>query len=158
MNVRCRSAFAAALFGASLAACSSPAADVAFKPPPGWKSSVAMFGMMQVWTHDDRPGSMIMLMRVPILAGASEVDRSLKTQFSDQKPIENKVVKICGNQPAHLTVFSATSKKSSKRDRVEMISTVVGDALYMSMYGRSEGDAADPAAESAIKMLCPKKA
>jgi hypothetical protein len=157
MILRGRDVLAAIACAALLAGCGSPQSGVNFQPPSGWKPGISIFGMMQMWTRSDRPGSVMMLMRAPSRGSTGQLDQALRTQFDMQKPLEDKTIKICGNQPARMTVFIGQSKKSSDRDRVEMVRTVVGDSLYMAMYARAASEPADPASESAIKSLCLKK-
>ncbi|MDQ2662867.1 MAG: hypothetical protein M3Y18_02390 [Candidatus Eremiobacteraeota bacterium] len=157
MNVRSFLAAAIAC-AACLTGCGSPASGVDFKAPAGWKPGVSMFGVMQMWTRENRPGSVMMLMRVPGHGNSDQLDQTLKTQFQTKKPVENKAIKICGGQPAQFTLFMGHSKRHAGEDRVEMIRTSIGDATYMSIYARGAGESSDPAAESAIKSLCPKKA
>jgi len=85
-----------------------------------------------------------------------DVKESLRNQFAQTKPEKDVPIKICGNQPAQFTIFKAVSKSRGGEDEVHMVRTAINGSLYMAMYVRSQGDPADPTAESALKTLCPR--
>ena len=69
---------------------------------------------------------------------------------------KQSTITICGNQKAQLLSGVGTGH-SGEKQRLEMVSATVGQDSFVAMYLRPQSDPADPAAETAIRSLCPAK-
>ena len=149
----------AAVFLAStaLAGCGSVTAGVDFKAPAGWASTPSILGRIQVWTRkarDNKQDEMVMLVR----GSSATIDLRTIPQVGSNamKVTKQSTITICGNQKAQFASGTG-SGHSGQKEAMEMVSATVGQNGYVSMYLRPQSDPADPAAETAIRSLCPAK-
>ncbi len=149
----------AAVFLAScgLAGCGSVTAGVDFKAPAGWTSTPSILGRMQAWmkkARDNKQDEMVMLVR------GSNANIDLRTipqvGSNSMSMTKQSTITICGNQKAQFASGTGAGHSGGK-ETMEMVSATVGQDGYVAMYLRPQSDPADPAAEAAIRSLCPAK-
>lgn len=145
------------LASSALAGCGSVTAGVDFKAPAGWTSTPSILGRMQAWmkkARDNKQDEMVMLIR------GSNANIDLRTipqvGSSAMSMTKQSTITICGNQKAQFASGTGTGH-SGEKERMEMVSATVGQDGYVAMYLRPQSDPADPAAETAIRSLCPAK-
>jgi len=124
-----------------LAACSPPSNNLDFRAPAGWMyfPPIVAFGF-QTWRAEDGSGGTILLKRTTLTPATF-------------RPLQN--ARICGSHPAHS--FRVLDKSSGKPLIIEGFSSDWGPTRYTAVYLRPAGTASDPAAETAIRSLCPKR-
>jgi hypothetical protein len=150
-------ALAAALFAsAALSGCGSVTAGMDFKAPAGWTATPSILGRIQVWTKksaDNKDVDMVILAR-----GSSTIDLKNIPQAGVGTITTEKqaTIAICGDRKAQFMSGTA-SGHSGQKQTMEMVSAMVGQDDYVSMYIRPQSERADPAAETAIRSLCPAK-
>ena len=141
----------------ALAGCGSVTSGLNFKAPAGW-TTFSIMGRFQMWIKQT-PGKSKQAQMLFLVRGQTANTMDFKqipqagTSIRNQK---RSTIKICGNQRAQY--ISAVGTSSSGGDQaLEMVSAPVGDQSYLAMYIRPQSQAADPAAESAIRSLCVAK-
>ena len=151
-------AIVAALFAsAALSGCGSVTAGIDFKAPAGWTATPSILGRMQAWTKkaaDNKDVDMIMLIR----GSGSNIDLKNIPQagVGTISTVKQSTIAICGDRKAQFLTGSASGHTGQKQT-MEMVSATVGQDGYIAMYIRPESEPADPAAEAAIRSLCPVK-
>jgi hypothetical protein len=141
---------------AFLAGCSSPADDLAFQPPSGWRSTPPMFGRMQMWmngTSGQRDLEILMLVK-----GTTDSMSRIPVEPGNLREFKRDAVTLCnGQRGQYFTgVGESRNSQSHRQERVEGISARVNGSDYMAFYIRPLDHAADPQAEAAIHSLCAK--
>jgi len=142
---------------AFLAGCGSATDAVTFQAPPSFHSRASLGPFMQLWTA--APHNDIMLLSMP-----TQVDwnKTLsQADLSDERLQKKERIKICGGtQDALLVILQGETKvdndSSSQASDIQFLATDVRGKTYMAMYARPLHSPADPAAESAIRNVCPK--
>jgi hypothetical protein len=141
-----------------LAACGSASDSTTFHVPAGYVQQASIGPFMQIWkTNDDK--SIIMLMALPV---KSDLHQAMsQTDIKDSNINEQKDITICNGQPAVYmdatgTATTAGSAGTTRRGHVEMVATAAGGKTYVAMYVRELKAPVDPAADAAIKNICPK--
>jgi hypothetical protein len=152
-----RALAAVLLASLALAGCGSVTAGVDFKAPAGWNSTPSILGRMQLWmkkARDNKQDEMVMLIR----GSNADIDLRNIPQVGSaaMSMTKESAITICGNRKAQL-VTGTGSGHSGEKQTMEMVSATVGKDGYVSMYIRPQSDPADPAAEAAIRSLCPVK-
>jgi hypothetical protein len=148
--------FAGLVSVAALAGCGSATDAVTFKAPAGFTSTVSVGPFMQMWSGPKETALMLLSLPKKI-----DLDQAVSnTNVQDAQVEKQSKINICDNQPALFismigSSHEASSGNASKR-QIDLIATVVNDKTYMGMYMRPVGAPADPAAESAIKNICPR--
>jgi hypothetical protein len=135
---------------------SSPAQDLTFSPPPGWKGSPGIMGFMQFWRSPDSDREVLMLFRSPKQLDAHDVFTNAR--LKDERIVVRRPITICGKQPAMYMKGEASSQgRTGRPDRdVEMIMTNTGGASYFAMYTYPLNERPDRAALAALRELCAK--
>jgi hypothetical protein len=141
-----------------LAGCGSPADSTSFKPPGGWKPSMSIGGLMQVWESPDEKQT-VMLMKIPVAMKTEDILSSANVK--DAKIEEQREITICGNQKAtELSIAGSHTTANASRtrtdDRIDGIVTGAGGSTYFAMYARPLHATADRSAEDAIHSICEK--
>lgn len=143
----------------ALAACGSATDSVTFTAPPEYTSKASLGPFMQMW-QGKTPHDVIILMALPVAGDLNKAMDQSSVKGADFK--EAQKISICDNQPA---IFAegrgdmntgSSSDKDTKKSDIEIIATQVKGKTYLAMYGRPLNAPADPAAEKAIKNVCPK--
>lgn len=161
MKKRVFSLLVAVCIGAVLAGCSSPAENTGFQPPAGWKSTPGMFGRMQLWmTGTGRTDRQILM----IVRG----DKSMTTSdFGAASPlgttngmhdVKHKTVTLCGSQRADYFTGQGEGGTGDNRvlQKIEGMTTTIGDSKYFALYIRPASLRADSQAENSLYSLCAK--
>lgn len=147
---------------ALLTACGSASDAVTFKAPPGYVAQVSIGPFAQTWQgpHD----GVLMLMAIP---KPLDLNKPLQTAPIASGKIErDEAIAICGNQPARyaemtaskVVVGSATPDAEDRPEAIDFVATAIGGKTYMAIYIRPVGTAADPAAQAALRNVCPRSA
>ncbi len=143
-----------------LAGCGSATDATSFTAPSGYTTAVSIGPFAQVWRGPNHAG--VVLMALP-----TEIEFKDIVSNSDVKNaqvLKAQPVKICGSQDAyyysmigetHEAGTSAPDAPAAKQ-KIDVIATHLDGKTYMAMYIRPVGTADDPAAETAIKGVCPK--
>lgn len=143
----------------ALAACGSATDSVTFTAPPGYVSKASLGPFMQIW-GGKTPHDVLILMALPVAGDLNKAMDQSSVKGADFKPAQR--LTICDNQPA---IFAeghgemntgGSSDKTTQKSEIEIIATQVKGKTYLAMYGRPLNAPADPAAEKAIKNVCPK--
>lgn len=151
-------ALAASLLAfAALSGCGSVTAGVDFKAPAGWNATPSILGRMQFWTKkspDNKQDEMLLLIR----GSNTNIDLKSIPQAGVGAITTEKqtTIAICGNRKAQF-LSGTGSGHSGQKQTMEMVSATVGQEGYLAMYIRPQSAPADPAAETAIRSLCPAK-
>lgn len=147
----------AALAAAALTACGGHANDaVTFTAPAGYVSQASVGPFVQIWAGPNR--QVMMLTAMPYANG--DLNSSFDKYHKGSLNLESRQsITICNNQPAMLAL--GTGKPGAPMDgppnsKFELLATVAGGKTYLAMYSRPSNAPADPAAEKAIKNVCPK--
>jgi hypothetical protein len=146
----------------ALAACGSASDATSFTAPPGFTAAASVGPFVQLWRGPKGTRSGIMLAALP-----SEIAFDKITETSDIKDadvIKNQAVKICANQDAYyLSLIGETSESqtgsagdATGKQRIDIIATHLNGKTYLATYFRPQGAPEDPAAQSAIRGICPK--
>lgn len=140
----------------AFAGCGSVTGNLDFKAPSGWTATPPIMGHMQMWIKRNQQkdnGEVVMLLRE---AASSKDDLFGNSQFTtNMRDVERKPATLCGNQPAIRLSATGTGKNGGD-DAIEGYSTTVGDSRYATLYIRPVALPPDPAAETALRSLCPK--
>lgn len=142
----------------------SPAEDINFVAPAGWQSTPGIMGRFQLWTGGANAKQVLMLMKLPQDA---KIDQSFDasdfkemtgpTSVKDATMLEQRSMKICGNQPAMYMKMRGVSNGGTKTEEmIEAVLSKVSDGTFMAMHMYPVGSVPDPQAEAAIYELCPK--
>ena len=146
---------------AVLSACGSATDSVSFTAPPEFHSKASFGPFMQIWSKDD-PHTVLILMALPV---KTDLDKAMsEADLRDATIKKTDRIKICnGSQDALYAEVEGEAKTGSsdtsgkpQRSDVEFLATNVAGKTYMAMYARPLHTAADPAAEAAVKNVCPK--
>jgi hypothetical protein len=140
----------------TLVACGSASDSTTFQVPPGYVQQASIGPFMQIWKSGDDK-NIIMLMALPVKSALHNAisDADIK----DSSINEQKDITICNGQHAYYIDATGTANAAggtTRRGRVEMVATVAGGKTYLAMYIRPLQAPADPAADAAIKNVCPK--
>jgi len=155
-----RSFVVAALLATMLAtsACgftSSPADNLAFKAPAGWKASPGIMGFMQLWEAPNRNDEVLMLFRSPKQVSIDEIFTS--ANLKDTKIQSQQNITICGNQAAQLVKAEGTQSTTGRKDNnVDIVVSNTSGATYMAMYVYPAGAAPNAEATTSLRELCAK--
>ena len=112
---------------------------------------------MQLWAA--APHNDIMLLSMPTQI---EWDKTLsQADLNDARLQKKERIKICnGKQDALFVIMQGESKvdndSTSMPSEIQFLATDVRGKTYMAMYARPLHSPADPAAQSAIRNVCPK--
>jgi hypothetical protein len=157
--MKCGPIFAACIAAFTLSACGSATDAVSFTAPPGFHTKASLGPFMQMWQGKDER-ELLILMALPV-----QGDLNKAMSESDLKDADAKKITICGDQAAmfaqgvghgHVGISGTTASTSTEPTNIEVIATVVRGKTYLAMYSRPLKAPADPAAEKAIKDVCPK--
>lgn len=137
--------------------CGSATDAVTFQAPPSFHSKAALGPFMQVWAA--APHNAIILISMP-----TEIDLNKtisQADLNDARLQKKERIKICnGTQDALFVIMQGESKvdndSTSTPSEIQFLATDVQGKTYMAMYARPLHSPADPAAESAIRNVCPK--
>jgi len=144
---------------AALCACGSATDAITFQAPAGYVSKASLGPFMQIWAGPRH--NSLMLMAFP---AAVDVNKMSNDNVKNGKILKQSSVTICGSQPAHyvsmlgepIEIDTPAPGQNVERQLIDFIATDVNGKTYMAMYVRPAGTAGDPAAEAAIKNICPK--
>jgi hypothetical protein len=113
---------------------------------------------MQLW--ESSPHTVMVLIALP---NQIDLDKAMQqSTLKDTKVQKREDVRICGGSQDAIFVMAegetqtATGSKDSRPSEVEFLATNFKGKTYMAMYARPLHTAADPAAEAAIRNVCPK--
>lgn len=145
----------AAQWGCSFSA--SPADDLRFQAPPGWRSSPGIMGFMQFWRSPTNDQEILMLFRSPKPLPAGDIfsNQQMQETLKDVVVTRRSRIEICGNQPATYIEARGTSSKGGD-ETVEMVMTTARNTSYFAMYVRPIASPPNEQAAAALKELCPK--
>ena len=121
-------------------------------------------GRFQLWTGGANPKQVLMLMKLPQDA---KIDRSFDasdmkdltgpTSVKDATMLEQRTMKICGNQPAlYMKMRGVSNGQTKTEEMIEAVLSKVSDGTFMAMHMYPVGSVPDPQADAAIYELCPK--
>jgi hypothetical protein len=135
----------------------SPAEGLQFQAPPGWQSSPGIMGFMQFWRSPSSDREILMLFKSPKPLATNEVFSNAQMQDSlkNVQIQSRRTIQICGNQPAAYVQARGSSAKGGD-ESVDMVMTTTHGTSYFAMYVRPIGAQPNPAAELALRELCPK--
>jgi hypothetical protein len=148
-------ACAALLAGCGLT--SSPADDLTFAAPAGWRASPGIMGFMQFWTSPSNSDEVLMLFRSPKQLDRQEVFESGKVK--DARVEQQHDITICGNQPATFlkaVAQSSTNNRPTTPHHLEMTMTNANGTTYFAMYVYPLDGTPNAQAERALRELCTK--
>ena len=158
MMKRVVSTLAALCVPAMLAACGSPASDISFNAPAGWKSTPGVFGRFQMWITGDKAADRQML----ILVRGDQTMRMEDSQsFSGTRGMhdfKHATIMLCGSQHADYFVGRGEGTNGGQRvqQTVEGVTTTIGSSKYAALYIRPVSMRADAQAEASLHSICPK--
>jgi hypothetical protein len=139
----------------ALAACGSASDSTTFAVPPGYVQQASLGPFFQMWKNDK---SVIGLMALPVKADLHTAVS--QTSLKDATVTSQKDITICNGQPAVLMDAQGNvnvgDEKNPEHGRAEVIATEVAGKTYIAMYIRPMTASADPAADAAIRNVCPK--
>lgn len=143
---------------ALLAGCGSASDAVTFHAPPSYQAKASFGPFMQVWSRE--PHSALVLIALPV---QTDLNKAISQADLKDSHLEKKEqIKICGGkQDAFYAMLEGEAKfdansSASERSEIEFLATNLGGKTYMAMYARPLRSPADPAAEAAIRNVCPK--
>ncbi len=142
---------------ALLPACGSATDAVTFQAPPSFRSKASFGPFMQVWAA--APHNNIVLISMP-----AQIDWNktlTQADLNDARLQKKERIKVCnGTQDALFVELQGETKvdndAASQPSEIEFLATDVRGKTYMAMYARPLHSPADPAAETAIRNVCPK--
>ena len=144
----------------ALVACGSATDSVTFTAPSSYTSKASLGPFMQIWggktEHD-----VLILLALPV---AGVLNKAIdQGQIKSAQLDTTQKITICDNQPAifavgkgEMSTGDSSSTSNKEPSALEIIATQVKGKTYLAMYGRPLKSPADPAAEKAIKNVCPK--
>ncbi len=143
---------------ATLAACGSPASDITFNAPAGWKSTPGMFGRFQMWITGNNAADRQMVM---LVRGDQNMQVEQSQSFSGtrgMRDLKRSSVTLCGSQHADYFVGRGESNSGGQRtmQTVEGVTTSIAGSKYAVLYIRPVSMRADAQAEAALHSICPK--
>lgn len=162
MNKRLLSMLVALCIGAPLSGCSSPAQDIAFQPPAGWRSTPGMFGRMQLWMNGSGASDrqILMIVRGDKSMTTAQINSSNSPFGGTQgmHDVKRKTVTLCRTQRAEYFTGQGEGQSGSTRvlQRIEGMMATIGDSKYFVLYIRPAAMQADMQAENSLYSLCPK--
>jgi hypothetical protein len=141
----------------------SPAEGINFVAPNGWQSTPGIMGRFQLWTGGANAKQVLMLMKLPQDA---KIDRTFSpsdmkdlagpSAVKDATMLEQRTMKICGNQPAlYMKMRGVSSGQTKTEEMIEAVVSKVSDGTFMAMHVYPVGSVPDPQADAAIYELCP---
>jgi hypothetical protein len=141
----------------------SPAEGINFVAPNGWQSTPGIMGRFQLWTGGANAKQVLMLMKLPQDA---KIDRTFSpsdmkdlagpSAVKDATMLEQRTMKICGNQPAlYMKMRGVSSGQNKTEEMIEAVVSKVSDGTFMAMHMYPVGSVPDPQADAAIYELCP---
>ncbi len=142
----------------ALAACGSPTDATSFQVPPGYTAAVSIGPFAKVW-RGPKGHSGILFLALPGEIQFSKIADN--TTVQDAQIVKHEDVRICGRQDAYYLAMIGETEESEKanpgeKQLIDVVATHLSGKTYMAMYVRPEGTAADPAAQTAIRGICPK--
>lgn len=142
---------------ALLAGCGSATDSITFQVPPSFHPKASFGPFMQVWAA--APHNDIVLISMPTQIDLNKTVS--QADLNDARLQKKEHIKICnGSQDALFVLLQGDSKvdddSSSGPAQVEFLATDVRGKTYLAMYARPLHSPADPAAEAAIRNVCPK--
>lgn len=143
----------------TLAACGSANDATTFQAPPGYTAAVSVGPLVKVWRGPKNHREGIVFMALPTEIEYSKIGDN--TTVQDAQILKREDLKICGSQDAYyLSMIGETREAQSanpgEKELIDVVATHLNGKTYMAMYVRPKGTAGDPAAETAIKNVCPK--
>lgn len=156
MNARL---FLVAAAVAVLTACGSATDAVTFQAPPSFHSKASIGPFMQIW--EAGPHNVLILMSLPV---QTDINKAMdQANLKDAKVQKNERIKLCGGtqdavfaQVEGTATTGAGDTGKSEPSEIEFVATNVKGKTYMAMYARPLNASADPAAEAAVRNICPK--
>ena len=143
---------------AFIAGCGSASDAVTFQAPPSYQAKASFGPFMQLWSRE--PHTAIVLIALPV---QTDLNKAMsQADLKDTRIQKKEQIKICGGaQDAVFATLEGTAKtdpdaSDSQPSEIEFLATDVRGKTYMAMYARPLRSAADPAAETAIRNVCPK--
>lgn len=144
----------------ALVGCGSATDATSFQAPPGWTTAVSVGPFAQVWRGPKHGG--IVLMALPTKIEFDTIVTS--TDVKDAQVLKQQALRICGNQDAYYysmlgetREYQGTSGTGGQvKQQIDLVATHLNGKTYLGMYIRPKDTAEDPAAETAIKGICPK--
>jgi hypothetical protein len=136
---------------------SSPASNLRFAPPQGWRPSPSVLGFMQFWRSPTNDREVLMLFKSPRPLKPEEFfsDEQLRSTVQHVTIERRENIVICGNQPA-TRVAATGSSSNDERAHLDMVATNAAGNTYFAMYVRPLGSSPNAMAEASLKELCPK--
>jgi hypothetical protein len=161
MIKRVVSPLAAICFAASLAGCGSPASNITFNAPAGWKSTPGIFGRFQMWITGTDANNRQMVMLVRGDQGMKMEDSQSLSGTRGMHDFKRSTISLCGSQRGDYFVGRGEGTVGSPGGRrieetVEGVTTTIGDSKYVALYIRPASMPADAQAEAALHSICPK--
>jgi hypothetical protein len=143
----------------ALSACGSASDAVTFKAPPEFKPDVSIGPFAQTWHGPNHSAMMLMALPTKI-----DIEKRITNSPITNATIEHdRSITICGDQPARLEEMTggqiqigSPSPNREEPQQIDFLATTVNGKTYMAMYIRPLGAAADPAAEDALRHICPR--
>jgi len=133
----------------------SPAADLQFAPPPGWRASPAIMGFMQFWRPPSDDREVLMLLKSPKSLQSSDFFSQAHDTVRNVTVERRERIVICGDQRATL-VRAHGSSSNGEDERIDMLATNAAGNTYFAMYARPISSQPNANAEAALRELCPK--
>lgn len=158
MMKRVVSTLAAVCVPVMLAACGSPASDISFNAPAGWKSTPGMFGRFQMWITGSNAADRQMVM---LVRGDQTMRMEDWQSFSGtrgMRAFKRSGIVLCGSQHADYFVGRGEGTNGGQRvqQTVEGVTTTIGSSKYVALYIRPVSMREDAQAEAALHSICPK--
>ena len=142
---------------AALTGCGSATDAVTFTAPPSFHEKASVGPFMQVW--ESAPHTALVLMSLPV---AMNLDKAMdQADLKDATVRKRERTTICGNQQAVFIdaqgqMNAGNESGTGRPSEIEFIATNVKGKTYLAFYGRPLHSPADPAAQAAIRNVCPK--
>ncbi len=136
---------------------SSPADNITFKAPAGWKASPGIMGFMQLWKAPGGRDEVLMLFRSPKQISTSDVMSGANVKDVHIESMHH--VTICGNQSAEFVKAQGSAQSVGSKGQssnVEVMMSNTGGATYMAMYVYPIGGVPNADAAAALRELCAK--
>ncbi len=143
---------------AFVAACGSASDSVTFQAPPSYHAKASFGPFMQLWSRE--PHTVLVLFSLPVQMDLNKA--MTRADFKDAHIQKKEKIKICdGAQDAIFAMLEGQAKTDpgeqvSEPSEIQFLATDVRGKTYMAMYARPLHSPADPAAETAIRNVCPK--
>lgn len=143
---------------AFVAGCGSASDAVTFQAPPSYQAKASVGPFMQIWSPERHVALVLIALPVQVDLNKAMTQADLKDAHVQKK----EKIKICnGTQDAIFTMLEGNAKTdanepASEPSEIQFLATDVRGKTYMAMYARPLRSTADPAAEAAIRNVCPK--